>query len=92
MRKDWEYKKFEECISKVPKTPKIQSSAYNQGSKYPIISQEENALISGFCDDESVLFHIKRPVLFLVHAGLNIIDFDFANALIVERLFYLKPS
>lgn len=80
MRKDWEYKKFEECISKVPKTPKIQSSAYNQGSKYPIISQEENALISGFCDDESLLFHIERPVvIFGDHTrALKYIDFDFA--------------
>lgn len=78
MREGWEYKKFEDCICKVPKTKQVQTSSYNEGSQYPIISQEDK-LISGYCDDESMLFHVDKPVvIFGDHTRvLKYIDFDF---------------
>lgn len=78
MRKGWTYKKFEECLVKVPKTKQVQTSEYNSGTKYPIVSQEDK-LVSGFCDDSSLLFHIDGPVvIFGDHTrALKYVDFDF---------------
>ena len=78
MREGWVYKKFENCIVKSPKLKQVKKEAYNNGSKYPIISQEEK-FISGYCDDESIVCHIDRPiVVFGDHTRvLKYIDFDF---------------
>ena len=78
MREGWEYKKFESCIVKSPKLKQVKKEAYNNGSQYPIISQEEK-FISGYCDDESIVCHIDRPiVVFGDHTRvLKYIDFDF---------------
>ena len=78
MREGWEYKKFENCIVKSPKLKQVKKEAYNNGSQYPIISQEEK-FISGYCDDESIVCHIDRPiVVFGDHTRvLKYIDFDF---------------
>lgn len=78
MREGWEYKKFEECINKMPKAKQVKANDYGSGSKYPIISQEDK-LISGYYDDESFLFHIDKPlVVFGDHTRvLKYIDFDF---------------
>lgn len=78
MREGWEYKKFENCIVKSPKLKQVKKEAYNNGSQYPIISQEEK-FISGYCDDESMVCHIDRPVVvFGDHTRvLKHIDFDF---------------
>jgi restriction endonuclease, S subunit len=78
MREGWEYKKFENCIVKSPKLKQVKKEAYNNGSQYPIISQEEK-FISGYCDDESMVCHIDRPVVvFGDHTRvLKYIDFDF---------------
>lgn len=79
MRQDWKYIEFEKCIEKVPKQKQLQTSEYDGGTKFPIISQEDS-LISGYCDDESYLYKIKRPiVIFGDHTRvLKYIDFDFA--------------
>ena len=78
MREGWEYKNFENCIVKSPKLKQVKKEAYNNGSQYPIISQEEK-FISGYCDDESIVCHIDRPiVVFGDHTRvLKYIDFDF---------------
>lgn len=78
MREGWEYKNFENCIVKSPKLKQVKKEAYNNGSQYPIISQEEK-FISGYCDDESMVCHIDRPiVVFGDHTRvLKYIDFDF---------------
>ena len=78
MREGWVYKKFENCIVKSPKLKQVKKEAYNNGSQYPIISQEEK-FISGYCDDESMVCHIDRPiVVFGDHTRvLKYIDFDF---------------
>lgn len=78
MREGWTYKKFEDCLVKAPKAKQVQTSQYNTGTKYPIISQEDT-LISGFFDDDAYLFHIDNPiVVFGDHTRvLKYIDFDF---------------
>ena len=78
MREGWTYKKFEDCLVKAPKAKQVQTSQYNTGSKYPIVSQEDT-LISGFFDDDAYLYHIDNPiVVFGDHTRvLKYIDFDF---------------
>ena len=78
MREGWEYICFESCLNKIPKTKQVTTKEYNRGTKYPIISQEDK-LISGYCDDESMLFHVDKPVIiFGDHTRvLKYIDFDF---------------
>ena len=78
MREGWEYICFESCLNKKPKAKQVKTKEYNSGTKYPIISQEDK-LISGYCDDESMLFHIDKPVIiFGDHTRvLKYIDFDF---------------
>ena len=78
MREGWTYKKFEDCLVKAPKAKQVQTSEYNAGSKYPIISQEDK-MISGYCDDSSLLYHIDCTiVIFGDHTRvLKYVDFDF---------------
>ena len=78
MREGWEYICFESCLNKIPKAKQVTTKEYNSGTKYPIISQEDK-LISGYCDDESMLFHVDKPVIiFGDHTRvLKYIDFDF---------------
>lgn len=78
MREGWEFKRFEDCIIKAPKLKQVQTSQYNSGTTYPIVSQEEK-LISGFCDDETMVYHLDSPiVVFGDHTRvLKYIDFDF---------------
>lgn len=78
MREGWTYKRFEDCLAKAPKAKQVQTSEYNSGTKYPIISQEEK-LVSGYCDDKSLLYHIDRPVvIFGDHTrALKYVNFDF---------------
>ena len=78
MREGWTYKKFEDCLVKAPKAKQVQTSQYNTGTKYPIVSQED-ALISGYFDDDAYLYHINNPiVVFGDHTRvLKYIDFDF---------------
>ena len=78
MREGWKYKSFEDCLVKAPKAKQVQTSEYNSGSKYPIISQEDK-MVSGYCDDYSLLFHIDNPVvIFGDHTRvLKYVDFDF---------------
>ena len=78
MREGWTYKEFEDCLVKAAKAKQVKTSDYNAGSKYPIISQEDK-MISGFCDDYSLLYHIDRPiVIFGDHTRvLKYVDFDF---------------
>ncbi len=78
MRQRWAYKNFEDCLVKAAKAKQVQTSEYNSGSKYPIISQEDK-MVSGYCDDDSLLYHIDNPVvIFGDHTRvLKYVDFDF---------------
>lgn len=78
MRVECQYRPFDSCLKKLPKAKQVKTEDYNKGTHYPIISQEEK-LISGYCDDESMLFRIDNPVVvFGDHTRvLKYIDFDF---------------
>ena len=78
MKKDWTYKKFEDCIENVKYTTKIQSKDYMASGEYPIISQEEE-LVSGYWNKNEDVFSVPRPlVVFGDHTRvLKYIDFDF---------------
>ena len=78
MKEGWTYKYFEDCLVKAAKAKQVQTSEYNSGSKYPIISQEDK-MVSGYCDDDSLLYHIDNPVvIFGDHTRvLKYVDFDF---------------
>ena len=78
MRQGWEYKKFVDCLETAPKAKQVQTSEYGVGSKYPIVSQEDK-LVSGYCDDASLLCHFDKPVvIFGDHTRvLKYVDFDF---------------
>ncbi len=78
MREGWKYKLFEDCLMKAAKPKQVQTSEYNTGTKYPIISQEDK-MVSGYCDDSSLLYHIEKPiVIFGDHTRvLKYVDFDF---------------
>jgi type I restriction enzyme S subunit len=78
VKEGWTYKNFEECLVKAPKAKQVQTSEYNSGTRYPIVSQEDK-LVSGYCDDSSLLYHIDNPiVIFGDHTRvLKYVDFDF---------------
>jgi type I restriction enzyme S subunit len=78
MKEGWTYKKFADCIDKVPKQKQVKSKDYQPFGKYPIVSQEKE-LISGYWDDESYLYRHKKPVVvFGDHTKeIKYIDFDF---------------
>lgn len=78
MKKDWTYKKFEDCIENVKYTTKIQSKDYMASGEYPIISQEEE-LVSGYWNKNEDVFSAPRSlVVFGDHTRvLKYIDFDF---------------
>lgn len=78
MKKGWEYKIFESCLVKVPKQVQIKSKEYKKEGKFPIVSQEAE-LISGYWDDEAIVYKHKEPVVIFGDHTKNIkyVDFDF---------------
>ena len=78
MKEGWEYKKFEDCLIKAAKAKQVQASDYKAEGKYPIISQEDK-MVSGYCNDLSLLYHINNPiVIFGDHTRvLKFVDFNF---------------
>ena len=78
MKEGWEYKKFESCLVKVPKQVQIKSKDYKKEGKFPIVSQEAD-LISGYWDDETIVYKHKEPVVIFGDHTKNIkyVDFNF---------------
>lgn len=78
MRQDWKYISFEECLVKVPKQKAVKSKDYLDEGLYPIVSQESD-LISGYSNDESLLYKHEKPIVIFGDHTKNIkyIDFDF---------------
>ena len=78
MKEGWEYRKFESCLLKVPKQVQVKSKEYKTEGKFPIVSQEAE-LISGYWDDETIVYSHKDPVVIFGDHTKNIkyIDFDF---------------
>lgn len=78
MKEGWEYRQFESCLVKVPKQVQLKSKEYKTEGKFPIVSQEAE-LISGYWDDETIVYSHKDPVVIFGDHTKNIkyIDFDF---------------
>lgn len=78
MKEGWEYKKFESCLAKVPKQVQVKSKDYKKTGRFPIVSQESE-LISGYWDDETIVYKHNEPVIIFGDHTKNIkyIDFDF---------------
>ena len=62
MKEGWEYRIFESCLVKVPKQVQVKSKDYKKEGKYPIVSQEAE-LISGYWDDDTIVYHHQEPVV-----------------------------
>ena len=92
MRENWKTIQFEDCIERVPKTTKIQSSEYQQSGTYPIVSQEDS-IISGFWDNSADVLQIAHPVVvFGDHTRiLKYIDFDFVVGADGVKVLSPKP-
>lgn len=78
MKEGWEYREFDRCLKKVPKQKAVKSKDYSEEGKLPIVSQE-SYLISGYTNDEALLYRHDRPVVIFGDHTKNIkyIDFDF---------------
>ena len=78
MKEGWEYRIFESCLVKVPKQVQVKSKDYKKEGKYPIVSQEAE-LISGYWDDDTIVYHHQEPVVIFGDHTKNIkyIDFNF---------------
>ncbi len=78
MKEGWEYRIFESCLVKVSKQVQVKSKDYKKEGKYPIVSQEAE-LISGYWDDDSIVYNHQDPVVIFGDHTKNIkyIDFNF---------------
>lgn len=78
MKEGWNIRNFEKCLEKVPKQKSIKSKNYLQFGSFPIISQE-SIIVSGYSNDETLLYKHNKPVVIFGDHTKNIkyIDFDF---------------
>lgn len=78
MKEGWNIRNFEKCLVKVPKQKSIKSKNYLQFGSFPIISQE-SIIVSGYSNDETLLYKHNKPVVIFGDHTKNIkyIDFDF---------------
>lgn len=78
MKEGWEYREFERCLIKVPKQKAVKSKDYLEEGKCPIVSQE-SYLISGYTNDESIIYKHEKPVVIFGDHTKNVkyVPFDF---------------
>ena len=78
MKEGWVYKKFEKCLVKVPKQKAVKTKQYLDEGLFPIVSQE-SSIISGYTNDEGLLYKHDKPIVIFGDHTKNIkyIDFDF---------------
>lgn len=90
MRKDWEVKKFEECVVKTNPPKKIKSTEYLVEGLYPIISQDNN-IISGYWNNINDVVSIDKPVIiFGDHTRvIKYVDYNFSVG--ADGVIILQP-
>jgi type I restriction-modification system DNA methylase subunit/restriction endonuclease S subunit len=71
-------RRVDECLREFKYPPKIQTKAFNERGRYPIIDQSEK-FIAGYTDDPGFLVRVERPIVaFGDHTlAFKFIDFDF---------------
>lgn len=90
MKNSWQLKQFENCITSVEYTRKIQRKDFLDDGQFPIVSQEA-AFINGYWDNEADVFRVSTPVIiFGDHTKvLKYVDFDFVLG--ADGVKILKP-
>lgn len=93
MREDWKIKGFEDCLLKVKKQKAIKSKNYLDNGLCPIVSQESD-LISGYTNDEKILYKHEKPVVIFGDHTKNIkyIDFDFVVGADGVHILYVNDD
>ncbi len=93
MREDWKIKGFEDCLLKVKKQKAVKSKNYLDNGLYPIVSQESD-LISGYTNDEKILYKHEKPVVIFGDHTKNIkyVDFDFVVGADGVHILYVKDD
>ncbi|MFA6608504.1 MAG: restriction endonuclease subunit S [Candidatus Paceibacterota bacterium] len=88
---NWQTKKLENCLEKIPSLGSILSSEYLDGGEFPVIDQGQN-FIAGYTNDESLVFQDCLPVvIFGDHTRVfKYIDFPFAVG--ADGTKILKPT
>ena len=102
MKRGWTTRPFEDCITTVEYTRKIQRKNFLEEGEFPIVSQEAE-FTNGYWNDSSDVFHVKTPVIiFGDHTQvLKYVDFDFVlgadgvkilrpQAFLEPRFFYYQ--
>lgn len=91
MKKNWQIKKVEDCLEKIPSIGSVFSSQNLQSGKFPIIDQGQD-FITGYTNNESLVFSDCLPVvIFGDHTrALKFIDFPFAVG--ADGTKILKPK
>lgn len=93
MRKDWTIKGFEDCLLKVKKQKAVKSKNYLDNGLCPIVSQESD-LISGYTNDEKILYKHEKPVVIFGDHTKNIkyVDFDFVVGADGVHILYVNDD
>lgn len=88
---NWKVLSFENCLEKVKSPKKLNKKKYLNKGKFPVVAQE-NTIINGYTNDESLVFKIKNPVIiFGDHTRkLKYIDFDFVLG--ADGVKIIKPK
>lgn len=90
MKDVWKYIPFEKCLQKVPKQAQVKSKYYLETGRFPIVSQEAE-LISGYCDDESMVYNHKKPVIVFGDHTKNVKFIDFCFVIGADGTHILLP-
>lgn len=87
----WTIYKLKECFLPITITKKMKSKNYLKHGKFPIIDQGKN-LVSGYCDDETMLIKIDTPVIvFGDHTRcFKFVNFNFVAG--ADGIKILKPK
>ena len=93
MRKDWTIKGFEDCLLKVKKQKAVKSKNYLDNGLCPIVSQESD-LISGYTNEEKILYKHEKPVVIFGDHTKNIkyVDFDFVVGADGVHILYVNDD
>lgn len=93
MRNDWKIKGFEDCLQKVKKQKAVKSKCYLDNGLYPIVSQESD-LISGYTNEEKILYKHEKPVIIFGDHTKNIkyVDFDFVVGADGVHILYVNDD
>lgn len=86
----WQLRSFDSCLIKTGVYKKLNTKEYNTEGKYPVIDQGEN-FISGYIDDENLLYNGEIPVVIFGDHTRNVKYIDFKFAIGADGTKVLRP-